>query len=68
MAVTPSEFYPPQDGDCVIQTSDDILFGVHRLFLKSASPVFSYMLGKTCDSQTPGMQSLAGFVVRRVNL
>ena len=58
-----SELYPPQDGDCVIKTSDDVLFGVHRLFLKFASPVFGDMLalGETCDNRTPGMPSLAGF-------
>ena len=56
METTSSEHYPPEGSDFVIRTSDHVLFGVQRLFLKFASPVLSDMLvlGETCDNQTPG--------------
>ena len=60
MATTSSDIYPPHDGDFVIQTSDAVLFGVHRLLLKLSSPVMSDMfaLGATSSDQlTPGVFS-----------
>ena len=58
METTPSELYPPPSGDFVVQTEDAVLFGVHRLFLKFASPILSDMLalGENCGDQTPGMR------------
>jgi hypothetical protein len=38
-----SKAYPPQNGDFVIQSSDRVYFGVHRLLLTLASPIMSDM-------------------------
>jgi len=48
--------YPPQDGDTIIQASDNVLFGVHGLLLKLASPIMIDMLaiGEKGASQNPG--------------
>ena len=57
MATTSSELYSPQNGDFVIQTSDAVLFGVHRIILTLSSPVMSdmFVLGATMTAQsTPG--------------
>ena len=64
MATTPSELYSPQNGDFVIQTSDAVLFGVHRLILTLSSPVMSdmFVLGATMAAQsTPGAFLLLPF-------
>ena len=50
----PSDLYPPQDGDFVIQTDDAVLFGVHRLLLRLALPVMSDMFAIRRDQPTPG--------------
>jgi len=57
MATTSAELYPPQNGDFVIQTSDAVLFGLHRILLGLSSPVMGDMfaLGATmATQQTPG--------------
>ena len=64
MATTSSELYSPQNGDFVIQTSDAVLFGVHRLILTLSSPVMSDMfaLGAIMAPQsTPGAFLLLPF-------
>ena len=64
MSTTSSELYSPQNGDFVIQTSDAVLFGVHRLILTLSSPVMSDMfaLGATMAAQsTPGTFLLLPF-------
>ena len=64
MVTTSSELYPPQNGDFVIQTSDDVLFGVHRILLVLSSPVMSDMfaLGATNGVQpAPGALLLLPF-------
>ena len=62
MKNTPSEVYPPRDGDITIRTSDNILFGVHRFLLKLASPTISDILtigGEKSANQKPGTSCLS---------
>ena len=57
VATTSSELYSPQNGDFVIQTSDAVLFGVHRILLGLSSPVMSGMFAlgaPMADQPTPG--------------
>ena len=64
MEATPSELNSPQDGDFVIQTSDAVLFGVHRVLLSLSSPVMSDMFAlgaPMADQQTPGAFLLLQF-------
>ena len=64
MATTSSELYSPQSGDFVIQTSDAVLFGVHRILLGLSSPVMNDMFtfGAPVDDQpTPGAFLLLPF-------
>jgi hypothetical protein len=35
-----SKAYPPERGDLIIRSADNVLFGVHRYTLESASPLW----------------------------
>jgi len=64
MATKSSKLYSPHSGDFLIQTSDAVLFGVHRILLGLSSPVMSDMfaLGATTAPQTtPGAFLLLPF-------
>lgn len=56
MTRTSSTLYPLQNGDLVIQTSDEVLFGVHSLLLKLSSSVMNDMLtvGSGSEDRNPG--------------